>query len=80
MKIARDWSGGRGPGVRGLRPSLGGGSHRSHLIVCLDGLYAIIGFIIGDRPLVDLIEIFYLILGDGYPGDFAEHFEQFLHV
>ena len=77
LKIAGKGSSGRGPGVRGLRPSLGGGCHRPHLLI--SSILVVLSVVIAG-PLINLIKKLQLVLRVGDAGDLTHHFEQLLHI
>lgn len=76
LKIARERPRGCGSGVGRLRSGLSGCSYRSNLLIVT---FLVLLLVIAG-PLIYLIQKLQLVLGVGYAGDFAHHFEQPLHV
>lgn len=73
LKIARNRSSCSCPGVGRLRPCFSGGSNRPHLFIWLRVSVFEVG--IGGGPCINFLKVFLLVFGEGYSGEFAEHFE-----
>ncbi len=77
LKIARNRSSCSCPGICRLRPRFSGGSNGPHLFIWLGVSVLEVG--IGGCPCINFLKVFLLVFGEGYSGEFAEHFEQFLY-